>query len=440
MITRIAAQLRSIYRSKEGSVAIQIALLIPVLIGFGALATDIGFVYFKQRQMQSAADVAAFSAAKAQTAGYPAPFRAEAYAVAGSNGFVNGSNGVTVTVNNPAVSPPASAVSAANPSTIQVIIRQPQTLLLVRAACSLIPGSTCSGTFNVTAQAVANASASSCTDNCGCILQTDANASTGLDMSNGVNVDLTECSVSVNATGSKALSVVGGARLDAALVSVAGGVSINNGARINGQGSCTLNCSQHTSKSVSDPYAGQAMPASSGPHFPTATYGQGGTFHLSPGFWTGNVSIANGATVTINPGVYFVKNGDFSVGGGASLSGTGVTIVLASKTGAVTIDNGAKVDLTAPISGATAGISLFGSRLANESNTNTFAGGTDINITGALYFPTQTVNFSNGTKSSCTQLIAGKIKIVGGTKLRSTNCPEGMQPIGGGATAVSLIE
>jgi Flp pilus assembly protein TadG len=159
MFTRFVALARSFLQAKEGVVAIQMALMMPLLIGMGALAIDVGFVLETQRQMQSAADAASFSAAIAKSTGNPAAFSTQAYAVAGQVGFLNGANGVTVTVNNPPVSPPATATDAANTSAIQVIIQQPQVLPLVGAVCSLIPGGTCSGTFSVAAQAVATAGA-----------------------------------------------------------------------------------------------------------------------------------------------------------------------------------------------------------------------------------------------------------------------------------------
>ena len=83
MFTRFAALARNFLQAKEGAVAIQMALMMPVLIGMGALAIDIGFALYKQRQMQSAADAAAFSAAIAKSTGHPATFSTEAYAVAG---------------------------------------------------------------------------------------------------------------------------------------------------------------------------------------------------------------------------------------------------------------------------------------------------------------------------------------------------------------------
>ena len=151
MFIRFAALARNFLQAKDGAVAIQMALTMTVLLGMAGLATDIGFALYKHRQMQSAADAAAFSAAIAKSTNHPA-ITTEAYGVAAQVGFVNGANGVTVTVNNPPVSPPATAADAANASAVQVIIQQPQTLPLV-SACS---HSAYSGTFNVAAQAVAS--------------------------------------------------------------------------------------------------------------------------------------------------------------------------------------------------------------------------------------------------------------------------------------------
>ena len=67
MFARFAALARNFLQAKDGAVAIQMALIMVVLIGMGALATDIGYALFVQRQLQSAADASAFSAAIAQS-------------------------------------------------------------------------------------------------------------------------------------------------------------------------------------------------------------------------------------------------------------------------------------------------------------------------------------------------------------------------------------
>ena len=304
MFTRFAALARSFLQAKEGVVAIQMALMMPLLIGMGALAIDIGFVLDKQRQMQSAADAAAFSAAIAKSARNPAAFSTEAYAVAGQVGF----EPATVTVNNPPVSPPASATDAANASAIQVIIQQPQTLPLVGAVCGLIPGGGCSGTFNVAAQAVAAPGAGGA-----CAWQLQGSATPGVTISNGATVNLKKCGLTVCSTatsGNKALSISGGAALNIKdssgnfsknyPVSVAGGASITNGATINGvsntcqsptckqnQGACAANV---------DPYAGVTMPTmpSGCSNGTKKSYGHSnaGLQTLNPGVWCNGVSFA----------------------------------------------------------------------------------------------------------------------------------------------------
>ena len=129
MLRKFATVTRGLLRlNEEGVVAIQMALSLTVLLGLCGLATDFGFAYCKQRQMQTAADAAAFSGAVAMKAGDD--YNTEATAVAGQNGFVNGANGVSVGAHNPPVSPPANAADV-NSSAIQVIIQQDQPLFLV---------------------------------------------------------------------------------------------------------------------------------------------------------------------------------------------------------------------------------------------------------------------------------------------------------------------
>jgi hypothetical protein len=63
-----------------------------------------------------------------------------------------------------------------------------------------------------------------------------------------------------------------------------------------------------------------------------------------------------------------------------------------------------------------------------------------MNITGALYFPTETVQFQNGISNptGCTQLIAGIIRFSGGAQFSNNCAGTGTGSIGGGAT--TLVE
>ena len=449
MFTRFAASARNFLHAEEGAVAIQLALTMVVLIGMGALAIDVGYALYVQRHMQAAADASAFSAAIATSTGHPAAVSTEAIAVAGASGFVNGSNGVVVTFNSTPVSPPATAADAANASAVQVIIRQSLTLPLVSAVCPLLPGGGCSGAFSVGAQAVATVGGGSTP----CAVQLSSSANPGVTISNGATITLDSCGLQVCSSGSTALSMTGGTQIDLTdtsgnlstkqNVSVAGTASLSNGAAINGASSCSspsCKASQATCLATVNPYSAVTQPTPTGTILsPSITTSQ----TISAGQWTGGVTFGGGATITMNPGIYYVDQGAFTVGGGATLKGTGVTIVLAA-TGnnyaTVYIANGGAVTLTAPTTGTTAGIAFFGDPVVAASNngTETFTGGAVINVTGALYFPQQTVVFAGGVNnpSGCTQLIAGIINFSGGANFSNNCAGAGTSPIGGGGATM----
>lgn len=415
IVAILGALTRHIHRSRRGSVAIIMAITLPVAIGMLALGSEIAFLLYKQRQMQSAADAAALGGATAVQAGHPAP-AVEARGTTGFLGFVNGADGVTVAVNKP----PLSGALAGNNSAVEVIITQPQTLSLV----SLFG----SGLFSVSARAVATIGTGT-----SCVLQLDSTASPGVTIDNGAVANLTACGLAVDSTSQKALLMAGGAQLNATTVSVVGRASITNGAAINP--SSALKTSQ---ANVPDPYASVAMPSLPPTClFTSKSYGHSnsGLQTISPGRYCNGISFTNDAKVKMDSGVYWVDRGTFYVTGAAVLNGTGVTIVLTKSTGSsyakAKIDNGATVTLSAPTTGATAGIVFFGDRGAPKTNTIDFGGGSQININGALYFPTQKVLFQNGINnpSGCTQLVVGTLQMIGGSKFQN-NCPAGVNAIG----------
>jgi Flp pilus assembly protein TadG len=407
----LGALARRFCRSNRGSVAIMMGITLTVTIGVAGLGAEITFLLFRHRQLQTVADAAALSAAAAMQAGYPT-FDVEARAVAASLNFPNGVNGVAITPNNP----PGSGAYARNTGAVEVIASQPQTLAMV--------GLVSNGLFNVTARAVAIVGTGS-----SCVLQFSPGSATGVTISNGAAVNLIDCGLSANSTSGSAISVTGGATLTAQSVSTSGSTSIRNGGAIKVTGAIKTN-----QAAVPDPYASVAMPALPGGCMAKNTYGHG-TWVLSPGRYCGGLSLTNDAIVTMSAGVYFVDQGTFSVGGAVLLTGANVTIVLTASTGGgyatVSIGNGANVTLSAPTSGATAGIVFFGDRRAPASNTQNFEGGAVVNITGAIYFPTQQVVFANGASnpSSCTQLIAGTIQFQGGSRFQD-DCPTGVASIG----------
>ncbi len=97
--------------TSSGSYLVFLTILMPVLIGVAALGAEGTYVLTQHRALQAAADSAAVSVASyyaSQKTAVNTPTAAQlsnqAKAVAATYGFVNGTNGACVTVNNPPTS------------------------------------------------------------------------------------------------------------------------------------------------------------------------------------------------------------------------------------------------------------------------------------------------------------------------------------------------
>jgi hypothetical protein len=187
---------------------------------------------------------------------------------------------------------------------------------------------------------------------------------------------------------------------------------------------------------------------------------------------------AGGVTVTLATGTYILNgkgggsctngttkasacsSGNFSVTNGATVTGTGVTIVLTTTTaygsnvGNMNIDDSSALSIAAPTSNTggyqNAGIAIWQSSLApnpgnpgpgfaeTDPGVNTVGSGSTTNITGLVYFPSQAVLYSGGAGSdACTQVVAWAIQFLKGANFSyPSNCPAtaGVMPIGGSPT------
>jgi hypothetical protein len=129
-----------------------------------------------------------------------------------------------------------------------------------------------------------------------------------------------------------------------------------------------------------------------------------------------SLSFQSGASATLNPGIYYI-NGNLSLSGGASLSGTGVTFYITNG-GTVNITGGATMNLTAPTSGSLNGI-LFYQDPADTSNFK-FAGGTAGTINGIFYLPNAQLNLNGGSGQTLNvDLVVGTLNVTGNSFINS---------------------
>jgi hypothetical protein len=108
-----------IRNGEAGQSIVLVAVALTVLIGILGLAVDMGYLRYVRRELQTAADAAAYAGAMDITYG---TVSTAGQAAASENGFPNGANGVTVTINNPPQHGPYSGASY--PTYVEAIVTQ----------------------------------------------------------------------------------------------------------------------------------------------------------------------------------------------------------------------------------------------------------------------------------------------------------------------------
>jgi Flp pilus assembly protein TadG len=415
---------------RSGAVTVTIALTFTVLVGFAALGTEVAEWYSIRRTMQGAADSAAYSGAMAKWSGASTTYTSEAQSVAGSYGFVDGTNNAVVTVN----SPPASGNHTTDSNAVEVIVSRPQPLQLARMFLSAPP------TLTARAVATMNPSGSAC------IMALDRGNVTDLSDNGNTTLNLPGCNLYINSPSSSALTLTGQATINANAAYIAGNYTTSGRASLN-----TTSGTFTGAAAANDPYADVSIPSYSGCDQNNYSINGNKSASFAPGssgvmVFCNGLSLSGGSSVTLAAGTYIIDRGSLSISGNSSISGTaGVTIILTSSTGSnyatASVSGGSTVDLVAPTSGPLAGMAVFQDRNAPASGTDSFSGGTSQNITGVVYFPNQSVTFSGGTTTGgaiCTQLVASIITFNGNAAFNNNCQGTGVRAVAG--SFIQLVE
>jgi len=445
----------------RGAAALTIAVAFTGLAGLAGLGAEGATWYYTQRSMQGAADAAAHTAATAlMMEATSDAAKTQAKSVAANFGFSSGT-GATVTVN----IPPTSGSHTSSTDAAEVLISQPVTMMFSGMFMSSAP--------TIRTRSVAMASANT---NPPCVMAMDQNSEVGMSTNGTPALNLTGCSLYVNAAASNALNMGGGT------ITTPAAYIVGNHA---GSGLNTPT-TQDTHTGVPphpDPYAYLSNPTSTPP---SPSCGSQNNDHVSGNrtetwckdhpngtfVFNNGVQVDGGSTLNLCPGTYYVNGGTVNLQGGAvlnapptanttppmssSLCGTnttgGVTIILMNSTTGGNPANlnftaNSTANLTAPSSGTYAGVALFQARTTCSGNSNQCAnsldGGGTQNIQGAIYIPNNSVDFQGGASSgalaaTCTQLFAYKINFSGTSNLSTTCSGVGTQTVY--VTASSLVE
>jgi hypothetical protein len=247
-----------------------------------------------------------------------------------------------------------------------------------------------------------------------CVLALDTWANDAVIFIGNPTATFTGCTVMSNSLADDSITIAGSADVTAPCIIAAGGTAVSADLTL-------TECSapMEDMPQAADPYADLPEPP-----IPAACSSvPGGNPHqpktLNPGRYCGGLNLSGRFTLT--PGVYVVDGGELRINANAEVTGVGVMFFLTN--GATVHFNGnAEINLTAATIGPYAGVLMYGDRDQGDAS-NIFNGTADSSMTGALYFPTQTVthngNFSGA--NGCMRIISRAIDLRGNASF-NTDC------------------
>lgn len=388
--------------SRDANTAIMFALTLPLIVGAAGLGVETGYWYFKDRELQTAADVAAYAGAVEKRGGAAkSKITSVALNEAVEHGFVSAIG--TIQVN----TPPTSGTYQ-NTRSVEVLLTVPAerffTALFAQTEVTL------------TARGVASYQ----DGGNACILALDPEASGAVTFTGNALTLINGCNVMSNSLADDSLIVTGSADVTVPCVLAAGGVAVDDGLTL-------TTCAEPNAyvPPAVDPYAGVLKPSTTG--VCKALPSSNGAATITPGRFCGGGNLKG--SKTFSPGVYIIDGGTFRINASANVIGSGVTFFLTNN---ATVDfNGtANINMSAPTSGANKGI-LFRGDTTNTFNSNKFNGNASSKLTGALYFPNQDVQFLGNFSGNngCLRVVARTVKFTGSTTMNSDCTASGLDPI-----------
>ena len=392
-----------------------------LLLGIG-LALDTGQLFVSRRAAQTAADAGAWAgAAVLYAGGSAAQARTAATDDATRNGYTDGGY-ITVTT----ASPPASGTYAGDPGYIEVTITE-------QVLTRFLFGASAGRTAN-TVRAVAGLARSGSGQ---AVIVTRSSGATTFTLSGNTKFTITGGGTNTNTNSGNAVQVGGAGQLTATFHRVTGGVSASDASRMSPAPLTGV-------AAAPDPFASLAGPSTNGvPVYAGQTITS--TVTLSPGVYTGLITVGSGGVARLNAGNYIFRAGLTTTGTGSIvLAGAGGVLLYNANAnypavggvcGNVSLAGTGTMTLAASATGSYAGMLVFQDRSCANGAALTVRTGTS--LAGTLYVPAATLTISVANSVTiASQIVADQLMLSGNNTLTMTFTPASVT----GTRVPSLVE
>lgn len=404
----------------RGSIVVAFALLLPVVVMLIGGAIDFGGAINAKFRLQSAIDKAALTAARelglSDARRENVPEAVERMVLASMRPSLEQANSLVL-----------ETVVRDEPLEVRVVARQTSSPTFVGFGSSSLEFE-----LHAVARIVGRPNI--------CLLALEPSGVGALSLEKQARITGQNCAVFSNSTHTNSIKSKNSAILTASLICSAGGKDGLNG---NFVPEPLTDC-----PTFDDPLADRAEPlvGACNSALPSRV---NSSRSLPPGTYCGGLEISGGAEVTLEPGIYVIKNGPLLVRDDAVLKGTDVGFYLTGNDARTRFDRRSSIDLSAARSGAMAGLLFFGARNQTKNVTHEILSDDARNLLGTLYFPSGRLHVDANNpiadRSAYTAIVARMVTLYGGPHLilnanydqTDVPVPHGIR---GAAQPVKLVE
>ena len=395
--------IKRLWKDRRGNALVIVGAAMPLVVGAAGLATDtIQWVTYK-RELQRAADSAAFAGVIGKAWG-----ASTADAAVNADLAKNTTTGINITGLTPTIGYPTSASYS---SAVRVTLSVQKSLGFSSYIMHSAPTIT------------ATATAALIDDGWYCVVALENGSDPGITIGGSSSATLGCGAISDSISDTKSVDTSGSTyNFNATVVAGSGGMP----STINGTSTVQ---SYHLPQP--DPFANlYPTDIPNGTPCKSSNQNRYGPQNrkLKAGCYT-DFKITGNGTYTMDPGIYYLNNADFDIAGGVTIVGDGVTIILTgTNPGSIKTNGNAGIQLTATHDGGTYDKMLFiQNSLATVDNLNEINGTSTSHYDGAMYFPKGKVTFTgtSGAMTHCAMVVSKKVDFSGNANLQNdvTDCP-----------------
>ncbi len=384
---------KSVLTCRKGNFAITGSIAIMAMFGAVGLALTYTSALLQKTEMQNMLDASVLAGTALGNSATEKKRLATAYAVAGDDPLLFGSNAdIDISIRSDGTRFLTNGASVIGTSTTHMPI--PMAGLIGQDFL----------TITVTAKAEKRSSDPVC------ILALNPTDADSIKIFGNATLRAPNCAAMANSTSKEAIRQYGGKSLARTLIT--GVTGSYSGANIEPKPIADV-------EPMDDPYIDVPLPKP-GDCMNVAAKLSKKAFVLEPGTYCGGISISPGASVSLKPGIYIIKDGQLSIGAGSTLTGQDVLLAFIGSDSFLYSNSNSVIDLTSPRSGFYKNIQFMSDRelgASRKGGEQATLSSSTLTYDGVMYLPEQDIWIKGGSqifaKSASMVMVADQFSIQG---------------------------